>query len=141
MSKNASRSNLRNFQPCSGTQRIFWRSLQTCSLSQNMQVLDEAIDRIKREDLLGHIKGAKAVLEVLMCAPLSGDTCRRRSYLDFDRALEIFLSYSAAAVVPEQSKNSDTRKHFREFICSERYGLCVYVYKNTILLRPDDVDL
>lgn len=106
-----------------------------------MQVLDEAIDRIKREDLLGHIKGAKAVLEVLMCAPLSGDTCRRRSYLNFDRALEIFLSYSAAAVVPEQLKNSDTRKHFREFICSERYGLCVYVYKNTILLRPDDVDL
>ena len=98
----------------------------------------DAIERIKQPVLRGHIRGARAVLEMLLCAPLSGDICRRRSFLSFDHAYEIFLSINP---VPEYSHNAEMRRHFREFICSEKYGLCVYIYKDQILLRSDDVDL
>ena len=60
-----------------------------------MKTLDDAIERIKQPVLRGHIRGARAVLEMLLCAPLSGDICRRRSFLSFDHALIMLMLLAA----------------------------------------------
>ena len=120
----------------------FWRSLQTCQLNNNVKILDDAIERVSKTDLLGHLKGAKAILEMLLCVTTNGDgISRRKSSKHIDRAFEIFLSYSDTSFPEEEFVNTLRKLRFKEFICGEKYGLCVYIVRDYVVLRPDDVDL
>ena len=77
----------------------FWRSLQTCQLNNNVKILDDAIERVSKTDMLGHLKGAKAILEMLLCVTTNGDgISRRKPSIHMDRAFEIFLTYSDTSV-------------------------------------------
>lgn len=51
------------------------------------------------------------------------------------------MSYSPDSVT-ESLKLRDKRKRFKELLCNEKYGLCVYIVKEScVVLRPDNVDL
>ena len=50
-------------------------------------------------------------------------------------------SYEAVSNPKELLHNFGHKRSFKEFICNKDYGLCVYIFKDYIILRPDDVDL
>ena len=133
MSKHASRSQFKCKK--SGTEVLFWKSLQPCRLDENMKILDDAILRINRLDLLNHLKGSKAILELLLSVPPSPiGIPKRTSCLRLDQAYEIYLSYEAVSNPEELLHNSGHKRLFKEFICNKDYGLCVYIFKDYIIL-------
>ena len=59
----------------------------------------------------------------------------------FDDAFSLFLAFSPSkSHLALQQKYE--RKHFKEFICHPRYGLCVYVVGELfVVLKPDNIDI
>ena len=64
-----------------------------------------------------------------------------QSFLTFDEAFSLFLAFSPSkSHLALQQKHE--RKHFKEFICHPRYGLCVYVVGELfVVLKPDNIDI
>ena len=122
---------------------IFMQSSQTCRLFQNMDIIDHSIRVINNPDILRHlkVKGAKAILEVLFSTYL----CHRgyqkiTSSISFDYGHKLFLSYANVDNPQDLLNNKDHKKRFKEFLCHQKFGLCVYFYQDMIILKPDDVD-
>ena len=111
------------------------KSLQTCYLKDNMKVLDEHIAKLNLEETLSHLRGLKAVLQMLQ------GQLPNENFMDFNEAFALFLSYSkdtSSLDLGERHK----RKRFKELLCHPKYGLCIYVVmEKFIVLRADDVDL
>ena len=140
--RNNVRTKIRSSQIKSGDNIIFWRSLQTCKLVENMDVLERHIKAIKNVDILGHLKATTAILEMLMATSQSGDGLLKRvSCISLDKAYNLYLSYANVPNPHLLVKDRNYKQSFKEFICHPKYGLCIYIYENTIILRPDDIDL
>ena len=57
----------------------------------------------------------------------------------FDHSLFLAFSPSKSHLALQQKRE---RKHFKEFICHPRYGLCVYVVGELfVVLKPDNIDI
>ena len=72
------------------------KSRQPCSISQIKLVLDEAIAHCdkRQPDLLAHLKGLRAVLQVLLAEIPARETVSvRKSYPSFGEAFELFQAY------------------------------------------------
>lgn len=123
------------------------KSLQPCGISQIKLVLDKAVTQCetKRPEFLAHLKGLRAVLQILLAELPARDTITvRKSYSSFEDAFELFQAYSLSTDSEEYCK--DGKKRFRELLCHPNYGLPVYIINHAIkgeyiLLRPDGVDL
>ncbi len=83
-----------------------------------------------------NLKGMQAVLQVLMA-----NVDLRLSYIEFNEAFALFLSYNTTATTAMLS-NRGQRKMFIDLICHPNYGIPVYVVKKQyLLLKSNDVDL
>ena len=85
---------------CKVTENIL-KSLQTCYLKQNMKLLESHIDRLENNTesatgngLMSHLKGLRAVLQVLCQIPTEQGKEVRQSYITFDEAFGLYLAYS-----------------------------------------------
>ena len=91
-----------------------------------------------------NLKGMQAVLQVLMAnVDLQGKTYKtlRLSYMEFNEAFALFLSYNTTATTAMLSDRGQ-RKMFIDLICHPIYGIPVYVVKKQyLLLKSSDVDL
>eukprot|EP00794_Sanderia_malayensis_P021291 gene21291-23363_t len=145
LSKNALRSDIRNSSKLGKYSRV---SLQRCSIEENENVLDKQIDACERAQPsevnmvhLKNLKGLRAVLQMLTVNYNNNDHMVRKSYLLFDDALELFLSFKDNAT-ESSIKDKETRQKFRDVLCHEKYGLCVYVVlQKYVVLRSDDINL
>ena len=117
-------------------------SLQTCYLQDNMKVLDEHKAKLNLEETLSHLRGLKAVLQMLQGQlPNENGKDTKQSSMDFNETFALFLSYSKDTSSLDLGQRHK-RKRFKELLCHPKYGLCVYVVmKKFIVLRADDVDL
>ena len=71
----------------------------------------------------------------------SNDCTVRKSYLLFDDALELLLSFKPNAI-ESSIKDKATRQEFRDLMCHTKYGLCVYVVlERYVVLRSDGANL
>ena len=65
------------------------------------------------------------------------------SYIEFDEAYHLFLSYSTNGRTGV--KDTNKKKHFKELLLHPKFGLCVQIItineKQFVVLRSDDVDL
>ena len=144
-SKNAIRSDIRNNSNLGKYSRV---SLQRCSVEENENILNKQIDvceRAKPSEVniihLTNLKGLRAVLQMLTVNYKNNDRMVRKSYLLFDDALELFLSFKDNAT-ESSIKDKETRQKFRDLLCHEKYGLCVYVVlEKYVVLSSDDVNL
>ena len=144
-SKNAIRSDIRNNSNLGKYSRV---SLQRCSVEENENILNKQIDvceRAKPSEVniihLANLKGLRAVLQMLTVNYKNNDRMVRKSYLLFDDALELFLSFKDNAT-ESSIKDKETRQKFRDLLCHEKYGLCVYVVlEKYVVLSSDDVNL
>ena len=119
------------------------KSLQTCYLKDNMKVLDEHIAKLNLEETLSHLRGLKAVLQMLQGQLPNEKNGKdtKQSFMDFNEAFALFLSYSKDTSSLDLGQRHK-RKRFKELLCHPKYGLCVYVVmEKFIVLRADDVDL
>ena len=65
--QNIVQGKIRNAQVHSTTGEILcWRSLQTCKLLENMNVIESYIETIKILDIKCHLMGSRAILDMLM---------------------------------------------------------------------------
>ena len=146
--KNQKRSEIRHF---SAESKNVLRSLQTCSIRENLSVIENHIrKRQGNPELLDHLRGLKAVLQELLASTVEvNGTERIKSFMSFEEAFTLFLGYTKYATAMTQ-KSVTERKRFRELLCHPDFGLCIYlvtirdfrgVYiKELIVLRPDEAD-
>ena len=133
---------------CKVTENIL-KSLQKCYLKENMKLLESHIDGLENNTesatgngLMSHLKGLRAVLQVLLCQiPTEQGKEVRQSYITFDEAFGLYLAYSEKKTLLTLDIKHE-KKRFRELICHPKYGLFVYIVMDKfILLRSDDIDL
>ena len=127
------------------------RSLQTCSLMENLAVLEKHINKNNGNmRFQNHLKGLKAVLQVLLANITQSDgSVKVKSFIEFDEALSLYLGYTANATQLSLQLATE-RYHFRELMCNPDHGLCVYLITlinnkgaymgEFIVARPDEVD-
>lgn len=123
------------------------KSLQPCTVPQNVNVLLDVKVSLKSVPESNKINGLLAVLEHLLLMKIdeSGNEIPN-NFLLFDDALELFLSYDTDNV--SDTKNINDRQRFKHALLHPKYGLCVYIFNPVgtvgggyIILRSDDVDL
>ena len=141
--QNIVQGKIRNVQFHSTTSEILcWRSLQTCKLLENMNVIESYIETIKILDIKCHLMGSRAILDMLMATfEAENNRLQRYSCIGVQQAYDIYLSYSNSANPSQRVSDKNHKKAFKEFLCHPKYGLCIYIYDNQIFLRRDDVDL
>ena len=105
-----------------------------------MKVSDEHIAKLNLEETRSHLRGLKAVLQMLQGQlPNENGKDTKQSFMDFNEALALFFSKDTSSLDLGQRHK---RKRFKELLCHSKYGLCVYVVmEKFIVLRADDVDL
>ena len=136
------RAQVRSDQFHLGDEILYWRSLQTCLLVDNMEVLERHIRTVKHCNILGHLKGARSILDMLLMTSESSDgLTKRESCICLHRAYKIYLSHSNIADPALYVRDKNHKRAFKEFLCHPKYGLCIYIYENQIILKPDFVDL
>ena len=111
-------------------------------LSQRIEYLSQT--KLSSEETSYHVdnlKGLRAVLEILMAnIPLSGKEVRL-SFVEFDEALSVFMSYHPLSV-KSGLKDRHQRKRFTDLMCHPSHGIPVYiVQRKYLLLISSDVDL
>ncbi len=113
-------------------------SLQTCKLDENEDLLTKKINAID-----GHAESPqmRAILQQLLCITSTGNRSVRFSYIKFDEAFALFLSFHPD-LTAESLKDKNRQKVFKELLCHPIHGLPVYVISSKyILQRSSDVDL
>ena len=124
-------------------------SLQTCiKLDENEDLLTKKINAIEEHaespQIMAHrnnLRGLRAILQQLLCITSAGNRSVRFSYIKFDEAFALFLSFHPD-LTAESLKDKNRQKVFKELLCHPIHGLPVYVISSKyILLRSSDVDL
>jgi len=124
----------------------FHSSLQTCRLTDNVDVIKEKLEHVKDPIRRRHLKALLYILDCLL-AKVSDDEGSEKTvgYLSFNDAYDIFLGY-----FPDNDPNlliNDRlkRQQFKELLLHPTFGLSVYILeinnKRYIVLRPDNYDL
>lgn len=123
-------------------------SLQTLSsldceryLSERIEYLSQTKFSLETSHHVDNLKGLRAVLAILMAnIPLSGKEVRL-SFMDFDEAFSLFLSYRPLSV-KSLLKDRHQKKRFTDLMCHPSHGIPVYIVKQKyLLLMSSDVDL
>ena len=106
------RAQIRNSNFKSGGEVVYWKSLQTCTVSNNMTFIKNHIKSIKSP--LGPLKAMKAILEILL-AVLPGDDeiMRRKTIVPVDFGYELFLSYGNHANPESLIYNMEYKNNFK----------------------------
>ena len=126
-----------------------WKSLQNCRIGENLDVINSFIKQYTNNqthcELLFHLQGLKAILEILLADIPHGNRTVRLSFMTFDEGFSLFASYNPKSSIM-QLNSKDERKRFKELLCHPWYGLCIYITENHcnkkfIVLRPDEFDL
>ena len=127
-------------------------SLQPGSPSYCETYLAERIMHFQNKDHISletsrhveNLRGLEAILQVLMTnVDLPGKTQKtvRLSYMNFDEAFALFLSFNSVAI-PSMLRDRGQRKRFINLIYHPNHGIPVYVVKRKyLLLKSNDVDL
>ena len=99
--KNQKRSEIRHF---SAESKNVLRSLQTCSIRENLSVIENHIrKRQGNPELLDHLRGLKAVLQELLASTVEvNGTERIKSFMSFEEAFTLFLGYTKYATAMTQ---------------------------------------
>ena len=107
------RAKIRNSNYKSGGEVVYWKSLQTCALSNNMTIIKNHIKSIKSPQILGHLKAMRAILKMLL-AVLPGDDgiMRRKTIIPVDYGYELFLSYGNHANPESLIHDMDYKNNF-----------------------------
>ena len=147
--KNQLRSDIR--QKSRVTENVL-RSMQTCSIKDNLEILNDQIsklckDEVKRNinlSLINHLKGLRAILQMLIVQIPSQQQHGkeiRNTNMDFTEAFELYTAYSdTKSTLALEMKHE--KKRLKELICHPQYGLCVYVIMDKfVVLRSDDIDM
>jgi hypothetical protein len=145
-SKNKMRTEVRKYSNVSEHITI---SLQTNSPDMCEEYLSERITFFERKENLGvetsshisNLKGLCAILQVLMAnIDLPGRTIRY-SFLNFNEAFSLFMSYHPN-VTEAVLTDRNCKKIFQDFVLHPKHGIPVYVVKKQyLLLRTNEVDL
>lgn len=123
-------------------------SLQTCPLETAEELLSTKIksfdaDSESPEVLIcrKNLRGLRAVLQELLCIISVNGKDLRYSYMPFQEALAMFLSFHPDKTT-ESLNDTDTKKTFKELLCHPKHGIPVYIVGGEyILLRSKEVDL
>ena len=147
--KNQLRSDIR--QKSRVTENVL-RSMQTCSIKDNLEILNDQIsklckDEVKRNinlSLINHLKDLRAILQMLIVQIPSQQHHGKEiknTYMDFTEAFELYMAYSdTKSTLALEMKHE--KKRFKELICHTQYGLCFYVIMDKfVVLRSDDIDM
>ena len=131
-SKNAIRSDIRDNSNLGKYSRV---SLQRCSIQENENILNKRIDACERAHpsevniiYLSNLKGLRAVLQMLTVNYKNNDRMVRKSYLPFEDALELFLSFKPNAT-ESSIKDKETRQKFRDLLCHAKYVAYMLCWK------------
>ncbi len=141
--KNESRSELR--QKVHTITDYVKVSMQCCSLSTNLSLLNEFLEKSTSQKEIDKFKGLIAVFDELTAKSVKNGISCVQSILSMKYALDIYLGYKTDYVAG--TKTADDQKSFQENLLHPQYGLRVYVVnlpftkERFILLRPSDVDL
>ena len=105
-----------------------WKSLQNCRIGENLDVINSFIKQYTNNqthsELLFHLQGLKAILEILLADIPHGNRTVRLSFMTFDEGFSLFASYNLKSSIMQLS-SKDGRKRFKELLCHPRYGLCI----------------
>ena len=113
-SKNEARTHLREQAFIS---EDILKSQQPCMIKDNLNILNQHIASLNSTEIKNHLKGLKAILEMLLVqVPSLKGSSVRQSYMPFDEAFGLFMSYSPNAV-NESSNARYQRKRFKELLC------------------------
>ena len=81
-----------------------------------------------------HLKGLQAILEMLLVeVRCVNDYNVRQSYMSLEEAFAMYLSYYED-IVQKSIKSREKRKCFKELLCHDKYGLCLYVIKEHFVI-------
>ena len=118
-----------------------WLGRQRRILKQHIDKCRKNSDSVDNMSHLNNLQGLLAILQCLMANVSERDQVLRLSYMDFDEAYTLFLSYHKKSS-KYSIKDYHLRKHFKEILCHPSYGLTVYIVAGQyILLKSRDVDL
>ena len=102
------------------------KSLQKCCLKENLNVLTKFIDKKSNKEIVDHLRGLRAVLQVLLVqVPTPQRIEIKQSYMLFDDAFSLYLGYSTGKTTASLHLKHD-KKRFKELICHPDYG-CVFI--------------
>ena len=128
------------------------KSQQSCTLSENGNILSTKIDNLEaRTELAGrfsltetHVSNPKrlrALLQNMMANIDDDNKTTRYLYMDFDQAHAMFLSFHTSKT-NASLKNQEEKKVFKELLCHPNHGLAVYIVLNKfIVLKSSETDL
>ena len=73
-----------------------WKSLQNCRIGENLDVINsfikQYINNQTHSELLFHLQGLKAILEILLADIPHGNRTVRLSFMTFDEGFSLFAS-------------------------------------------------
>jgi hypothetical protein len=125
------------------------KSQQTCALSENENILSTKIDNLEgragrfspTETHVNNLKGLRAVFQNMMANINDDNRITRCSYMDFDQAHAMFLSFHPSKTNASLT-NHEEKKIFKELLCHPNHGLAVYIVLNKfIVLKSSETDL
>ena len=120
-------------------------SMQCCSLSTNLSLLNDYLEKSRSQNEIDKFNGLIAVLDELTAKSVKNGISCVQSILSIEYALEVYLGYKTDYVAG--TKMADDRKSFEDNLLHLQYGLRVYVVnlpftkERFIILKPSDVDL
>ena len=69
--------------------------LQKCCLKENLNVLTKSIDKKSNKEIVDHLRGLRAVLQVLRAQVSTPEGIEiKQSYVSFNDAFSLYLGYS-----------------------------------------------
>ena len=119
--------------------------MQCCSLSTNLSLLNDYLEKSRSQNEIDKFNGLIAVLDELTAKSVKNGISCVQSILSIEYALEVYLGYKTDYVAG--TKTADDRKSFEDNLLHPQYGLRVYVVnlpftkERFIVLKPNDVDL
>ena len=127
------------------------RSLQSCSIDNNMTKLEALFISSKSAHLRKTLCGLMAVLENLMIPAdylvkdiEALETRKYKGFMEFDHALDIFIDHVGSTDLASV-RFDDVKVRFRDDLLNSEYGLRCIIYNNNgkryILLDSDDIDI
>ena len=118
------------------------KSLQVCYLEDNEKLLVKHIaNTLGNIELCSHLKGLKAVWQELMTRTISDDGHSiRKGFMSLDEGFALFLGFMENSVRTDLV-DREKKKRFKELLCHEKFGLCIYIINGFIVIRPNDFDL
>ena len=121
------------------------KSLQSCLLSENLQLIEDKISKIKDPCRMRNLSVLRYILDCLTAKLSLNGRDAALSYMLFSEAFDIYKSHISQEEM-RLSGDGYLKDDLRNLLCHPDYGLCIYLLrrpkrKEIIILRPDHIDL